>query len=80
MIQTNTAATPGVLLRLSEREQQLLELLASGQRLPDIAERLDLAPKAVSVYRARLLEKMKLSTNAELAHYAMTHHLVGAAA
>jgi two-component system, NarL family, invasion response regulator UvrY len=64
----------------SEREQQLLALLASGRRLPDIAERLELAPKAVSVYRARLLEKMKLSSNAELAHWAVRHNLVGAAA
>jgi DNA-binding NarL/FixJ family response regulator len=65
--------------RFSDREQQLLALLASGHRLPDIAERLELPPKTVSVYRARLLEKMKLSTNAELAHYAIHHKLVSTA-
>jgi DNA-binding NarL/FixJ family response regulator len=64
--------------RFSGREQQLLALLASGQRLPDIAERLELPHKTVCVYRARLLEKMKLSNNAELAHYAIHHKLVAA--
>ena len=65
--------------RFSERERQLLAMLASGRRLPDIAQRLELPPKTIGVYRARLLEKMKLSTNAELAHYAMHHKLMPAA-
>ena len=64
--------------RLSEREQQLLQMLALGRRLPEIAQQLDLPAKTVSVYRARLLEKMKLSSNAELAHYASRHNLLPA--
>ncbi len=62
--------------RLSEREQQLLVMIAGGQPLADIARQLDLAPKSVSVYRARLMEKMKLGTQAELVHYAMKHGLL----
>lgn len=62
--------------RLSEREQQTLVMIASGRKLSEIAEELGLSPKTVSVYRARLLEKMKLSSNAELTHYAVKHGLV----
>ncbi|WP_298927074.1 response regulator transcription factor [uncultured Ramlibacter sp.] len=62
--------------RLSERELQMLVMIAQGQKLADIALQLDLSPKTVSVYRARLLEKMKLSTNAEMAHYAAKHGLL----
>jgi len=62
--------------RLTEREQELLVLLAQGQRLPDIAVKLALPPKVVGVYRARVMEKMKLATQAELAHYARRHALV----
>ncbi len=61
---------------LSEREMQVLMLIASGKRLSVIAERLVLSPKTVSVYRARILEKLSLSSNAELAAYALRHHLI----
>lgn len=66
--------------RLSEREQQLMRLLASGRRLTEIAQQLGLPAKTVSVYRARLLEKMKLASNADLAHYASRHNLIPDAA
>lgn len=62
--------------RLSERELQTLLKIASGKRLADIAEELMLSPKTVSVYRARLLEKLSLSNNAELAVYAIRNNLV----
>ena len=61
---------------LSHREYQTLCLIASGKKLSEIAETMSLSAKTVSVYRARLLEKMKLKTNAELIHYAITHNLV----
>jgi DNA-binding NarL/FixJ family response regulator len=61
---------------LSEREMQVLLLIAQGKRLSVIAERLVLSPKTVSVYRARILEKLSLSSNAELAGYALRHHLI----
>ncbi len=62
--------------RLSERELQTLIKIASGKRLSEIAEDLMLSPKTVSVYRARLLEKLNLSNNAELAVYAIRNQLV----
>ena len=61
---------------LSERELQTLLKIASGKRLSDIATELMLSPKTVSVYRARLLERLKLSNNAELAVYAIRNDLV----
>lgn len=62
--------------KLSNREYQTLCLMAKGKRLADIAEALALSPKTVSVYRARILEKMGLENNAELTHYALKHKLV----
>ena len=62
--------------KLSERELQTLLKIASGKRLTDIAEELMLSPKTVSVYRTRLLEKLCLSNNAELAVYAIRNNLV----
>jgi len=61
---------------LSERELQTLVKIASGKRLSDIAEELMLSPKTVSVYRARVLEKLKLSNNSELTVYAIRNGLV----
>jgi len=62
--------------KLSDREFQTLCLMASGKRLADIAVALSLSPKTVSVYRARILEKMGMTNNAELTHYALKHKLV----
>lgn len=62
--------------KLSDREFQTLKLIASGKRLADIAEALALSPKTVSVYRARILEKMGMRNNAELTHYAIKNGLV----
>ncbi len=62
--------------KLSDREFQTLRLIASGKRLSEVAEALALSPKTVSVYRARILEKMNLSSNAEITHYALKHGLV----
>ena len=63
--------------KLSDRELQTLTMIASGKRLSDIAEELTLSPKTVSVYRARVLEKLGLSNNAELTVYAIRNGLVG---
>jgi two-component system, NarL family, invasion response regulator UvrY len=63
--------------KLSDRELQTLVMIASGKRLSDIAEELSLSPKTVSVYRARVLEKLQLSNNAELTVYAIRNGLVG---
>jgi DNA-binding NarL/FixJ family response regulator len=63
--------------RLSDREYQVLCLLASGKSVSDVAEELALSVKTVSTYRARILEKMNLKNNAELTRYAIENHLVG---
>ena len=62
--------------KLSDREYQTLCMIASGKTLTQIAQELNLSVKTVSVYRARLLEKMKLKNNAELTHYGLKHGLV----
>ena len=62
--------------KLSDRELQTLVLIASGRRLSDIAAELALSPKTVSVYRARVLEKLALSNNSELTVYAIRNGLV----
>lgn len=61
---------------LSDREYQTLCLLASGKKLSEMAEIMSLSTKTVSVYRARLLDKMKLKTNAEAIQYAINNHLL----
>ncbi len=63
--------------KLSDRELQTLCMIASGKRLADIAAALMLSPKTVSVYRARVLEKLALANNAELTVYAIRNGLVG---
>ncbi len=63
--------------KLSDRELQTLVMIASGKRLADIAEALTLSPKTVSVYRARVLEKLQLSNNSEMTVYAIRNGLVG---
>ena len=61
---------------LSDREFDTLRMLARGKSLTEIAESLSISPKTVSVYRTRLLEKMKLRNNAEIAHYAIKNGLI----
>lgn len=63
---------------LSNREFHTLCLMSSGHSLTEISEIMMLSPKTVSVYRARMLEKMKFRNNAEAVHYAIAHHLVDA--
>ena len=63
--------------KLSDRELQTLVMIASGKRLSDIAEELMLSPKTVSVYRARVLEKLGLTNNSEMTVYAIRNGLVG---
>nr|WP_297358053.1 response regulator transcription factor [uncultured Caldimonas sp.] len=77
LVESLTApATEAAHERLSDRELQTLVLIASGKRLSDIAEELTLSPKTVSVYRARVLEKLGLSNNSELTVYAIRNGLV----
>jgi DNA-binding NarL/FixJ family response regulator len=60
---------------LSDREYEVFQLLVSGRTITDIARQLKLSVKTVSTHKARLLEKMGLSTQAALVRYAIAHHL-----
>lgn len=62
---------------LSDREYEVMCMLASGNTLKETATELSLSPKTVSTYRARILEKMNLRTNAELTWYAVQNGLMG---
>jgi DNA-binding NarL/FixJ family response regulator len=62
--------------RLSDREYEVLCLIASGKTVSDIAEAVHLSVTTISTYRARILEKMGLKNNAELTRYAIQHGLV----
>lgn len=61
---------------LSDREYQVLCMIASGKKLSEIADELSLSVKTVSTYRARILEKMGMTTNAELTYYAVKNGLI----
>jgi DNA-binding NarL/FixJ family response regulator len=78
MLVDNLSASESTSLHacLSDRELQTLLKIASGKRLSDIAEELMLSPKTVSVYRSRVLEKLKLTNNSELTVYAIRNGLV----
>jgi DNA-binding NarL/FixJ family response regulator len=61
---------------LSDREFEVMRLIASGKTVGEIAILLSLSGNTISTYRARILEKMEMRTNAELTHYAIQKHLV----
>lgn len=61
---------------LSDREYQVMCMIASGKTVKEIAEELVLSVKTISTYRARILEKLNMRTNAELTHYAVKNRLV----
>jgi DNA-binding NarL/FixJ family response regulator len=60
---------------ISDRELQILKLIASGKTVSEIAKELTLSVATISTYRHRLLEKMNLKNNAELTHYAINNDL-----
>jgi len=61
---------------LSDREYQVLCMIASGKTVSQVADELALSVKTVSVYRSRILSKMNMKTNAELIYYAVKNELV----
>ena len=61
---------------LSDREYEVMRMIAAGVPLTEIGERLHVSVKTISTYRARIMEKMAMKTNAELTRYAMTHSLI----
>jgi DNA-binding NarL/FixJ family response regulator len=61
---------------LSDREFEVLRLIASGKTVSEIAGVLSLSDSTISTYRARIMEKMRMKTNAEITHYAIQNKLV----
>ena len=60
---------------LSDREMQVLQFIASGKTVSEIAEEISLSVNTISTYRTRILEKLQLHNNAELTRYAIDHNL-----
>lgn len=61
---------------LSDREHEVMRMIASGVPLTEIAGRLHVSVKTISTYRSRIMEKMQMKSNAEVTRYAMTHGLI----
>jgi DNA-binding NarL/FixJ family response regulator len=61
---------------LSDREHEVMKMIAAGVPLTDIGESLHVSVKTISTYRARIMEKMQMKSNAELTRYAMTQGLM----
>jgi two-component system invasion response regulator UvrY len=61
---------------LSDREYQVMCMIASGKTIKEIADELSLSVKTISTYRSRILEKLGLKTNAAITHYAVQNKLV----
>jgi two-component system, NarL family, invasion response regulator UvrY len=62
--------------KLSDREYQVMRMIASGRTVKEIAVELSLSMKTISTYRTRILEKLKMKSSAELTHYAVKNKLV----
>ena len=62
--------------RLSDREYQVMCHIASGKTVSQIGDQMSLSVRTISTYRSRIMAKMRMSSNAELTHYAIKHGLV----
>jgi len=62
--------------RLSDREFQILSMIASGKKIKEIASELSISPATVATYRARVLEKMQLKSSVEITSYALRNNLI----
>ncbi len=61
---------------LSDREHEVMRMIALGIPLTDIGDKLHVSVKTISSYRSRIMEKMQMKSNSELTRYAMTHKLI----
>jgi DNA-binding NarL/FixJ family response regulator len=61
---------------LSDREYEVMRMIATGTPLTDIGEKLNVSVKTISSYRARIMEKMQMKSNAELTRYAIANKLI----
>lgn len=77
---TGTASDRPPHEQLSQQEHRVMQMLASGRRINEIAQAMHLSPKTVSTYRTRVLDKLGLQSNVEVARYCMQHGLSEGAA
>ncbi len=63
--------------RLTERQREVLQLLAEGKSMKEVAAILNVATRTIAFHKYRMMEVLRLHSNAELVQYAMRHHLVG---
>ena len=63
-------------IQLSNREREIMFMLAEGKKVKDIANELVLSISTVFTYRVRIFEKLKIKSNVELTHYAMINTLI----
>jgi DNA-binding NarL/FixJ family response regulator len=63
--------------KITQRQSEILRLLAEGKSMKEIASVLDLKPGTVAFHKYRIMESLGLKTNAELIQYALKHHLIG---
>lgn len=62
--------------KLSDREFQVMCMIASGKEIKEIAEELSLSDRTIHTYRSRLMEKLNLNSNVEITHYALAENLI----
>lgn len=63
-------------MTLSDREYQVMRLIASGRKINEIAEELSLSARTVHTYRSRMMKKMNFNSNVEITHYAINYELI----
>ena len=64
--------------RLSQRQREVLQLLAEGKAMKEVADVLQVTVRTVAFHKYRIMERLRLKSNAELVQYAMRHHLIAA--
>ncbi len=62
--------------QLTARQREVLQLLAEGKSMKEVASILNVAPRTVAFHRYRMMEQLKIKTNAELIQYAIRHHVI----
>ena len=72
----SNSTDPGPLETLSQREREILKLVAEGETSREIAERLSISPKTVDTYRSRLMSKIGVKNLAGLVKFAIRHGLI----
>lgn len=74
--QVNVNAKKPLHTTLSDREFEVMIMIANGQKVSEIADTLNLSVRTIHTYRSRLLEKLNLKSNVEIAHYAINNELI----